>query len=212
MKRSITYFLFFALVCFAQNSYSQLQKGNILLGGSIGLGNSEYKILSSSPSNFGTQKTFSFNFNPEISYLLFERLSLGIVFPLSYSRTKFSDIDPTSKSTTYAVGPKLRYYFPFGNWAVFPEVHYTLGRQMHKFSNYSFTSGSLEDQKATTKTNNLKVGVGLAYFINRHVGIEGVFSYQKNEFDNEDFFGPDTETTSINFNIGLQVYLGKKEE
>ena len=181
------------------HTLAQIDKGNFLIGGSIGISNTEFSFPN---SNLEKQETFSIFFNPNVSYFLTSGLAVGLVLPWSYSSTTPSDM----KSSSISIGPEVRYYFPFENWAIFTELSYNIG--FTKFEGQFFDPEIARVTNATISgdVKNFNAGLGLTFFLKEAVGIEGIFGYTKtkNEYDK---MLRDTDNSSINFNIGLQFYL-----
>lgn len=176
-------------VTFFQPCFAQLEKGNFMVGGSLLLNQakSDYSDPNVSTTN---RHRFSINFNPKVAYFFTKRFSAGLSIPYYYNRNS------SSSSTTLYIGPVVRYYFPFGKWAIFPELSYLWGKQTFRGAEVS-------------TNNSFAAGVGSTYFINSHVGIEGLLFYRKNQDKQEDDFT--FTNTSLNFNIGLQIYLNRRK-
>lgn len=193
------------------SSSAQVKKGTMLVGGSIALSHSTYKYkVPDGAVSSGDQNYFTFNISPDISYFFIDRLSIGAAIPLEYSKS--SDDYQTSRYTAYAIGPVVRYYFPFKKMAVFPELSYLFGGYISRGPDYSPITGGIEESKITGKTNTLKTGMGLTYFLNSSVGLEGVLFYQNDKAASADGYPEQYNSASISFNIGLQVYLGKNSD
>lgn len=177
-------------------AFSQTEKGNFLVGGSLSFTNSKNGDL-----------TFnSLSLNPTISYFFIENLAVGVITPYTYSNNSFGGI--TTNSNSYSIGPTVRYYFPLNeHWAIFPEVDYSAGWQKS------------HDNTASTSSTNIHLfrgGAGATYFINKNVGIEGFLYYQDSRTDYTYYNSAmpsnnftSTKVTSINFRIGLQIYLAR---
>lgn len=170
--------------CTAVKSNAQTQKGNFLLGGSVGIAHSKYESVNSNPVN--KQKSFSVDFNPGISYFLMDQLAIGVLIPFSYnqytsSTTKLHDF-------TYAFGPRIRYYFPFGPMAIFPEVTGYFGKSEQVGPYFNTITGVVEEVKIRSNIQYLTIGLGTTYFINDNIGLEGVLMYKKENRDYEKAF------------------------
>ncbi|ELR69600.1 hypothetical protein C900_04825 [Fulvivirga imtechensis AK7] len=193
--------LFFVLTF---KGFAQLEKGHFMVGGNISFEKSKTELPQNGP-NVSDHKQLTFSIDPDISYFLADNLALGVVTPFSYSKNSNSMQDQASK--TYSVGPKLRYYFPSGRWAIFPEVSYTIGWNTTEGSIFSPDVGEVIEAKAKGNTSMFSGGLGGAYFINDHVAIEGVLFYKKYQLDYEENFFTDVDISSFNFKAGLQFFL-----
>jgi hypothetical protein len=181
----------------SHRSYSQTEQGSFRVGGGASFtkavlnDNNSYRALSLDPS---------------VSYFVVKNFSVGVAIPLAASSVKTS----TSKYSTsrYSFGPQARYYFPFGNWAFFPEVLYSFGKSHSQTSGIG--SGDPIIGKSETKFSEFRLGAGLTYFINRNVGIEGTLHYVDEHFENSIPFTVFNYDKSISFSVGFQIYLSRK--
>jgi len=201
--------LFVAVFAIAFSSaYAQLEKGTFRLGGTIGLGSSTTSYAYPSPTtSSGDTKTSSFSFNPNVSYFFAKRLSIGLALPLSSAKSSNSGTE--IKTTSFSTGPMIRYYFPFDKVAIFPEVNYTFGRQSVTGPTFSPSTGTITDQKTTAKLNMFRGGVGVTYFLSNSIGIEGLFYYQRSQSNYDNGLQPNTTTSSLGLNFGLQIYFSR---
>ncbi|HEY5751484.1 MAG TPA: outer membrane beta-barrel protein [Chryseolinea sp.] len=193
--------------------HAQTKKGSFLLGGSLGFSSDKDKSkFSNSTYNYESKST-TFSIRPSISYFVIDQLSVGIVTPFSYTKTKVDDQQATT--TTYSIGPVVRYYFPLGDqWAVFPEVAYSYGWMWSKSPYFIPTTGNIEDLQVNGTTRIFQGGVGLVYFLNPSIGIEGKVYYQSSQdsYDRGERIGiiqTGNDLTSFNFSVGLQIYFAR---
>ncbi|MEP2025699.1 MAG: hypothetical protein ABJH98_04105 [Reichenbachiella sp.] len=214
MKRFICVISALFILSIAHQSFGQLEKGTFLVGGSMDFGkvDGEYSKSNSYLAQSGiSSKIFNFNISPDVSYLVIDRLSIGIMLPTSYRIEEF-DGDKT-KRFKFSIEPRIRYYIPFGNWALFPELSYAIGKEYSRADFYSPLTGDfIEDKKLVANSNKFSFGVGLSYFITKNVGLEGTVYIDKseNKYD-EDDGRLDGDITSAGFRVGLQIYLANKE-
>ena len=197
-------------------SYGQTSKGSFLLGGSMGFSsntNTTYATNSASSED----KSFSITAQPSISYFIIDRLAVGLITPYSYSRTKYEpvqDLDVKLTIKTYSVGPTLRYYFPLGNqWAIFPEVSYSYGWIWGSTPYFSafVPTPTVTYVKSTEKTRIFLGGVGLVYFLNQSIGVEGRAYYQNQRSTYDGDLGiRSSDEPYFNFSLGVQIYFARK--
>ncbi|MEQ8243370.1 outer membrane beta-barrel protein [Fulvivirga sp.] len=205
IRNFTTTFILCSLLALSTVSLGQTEKGNLLLGGGIDLGSTTYKR-----DIINDQKVFSLNINPGLSYLVTDNFALGINLPISISNQSQDDF-ADRKSQSIAVGPKLRYYIPFNQWAIFPEVSFALGGGEIETPNFNGGIGGVSTITTKYSTSDFKVGVGITYLISHSIGIESTLSYNiiNTEYDVESFI--DLETSSIAFNTGFQIYFQTKK-
>ncbi|HEY5744840.1 MAG TPA: outer membrane beta-barrel protein [Chryseolinea sp.] len=179
-----------------QHGYAQLKRGSFVTGATV------YPLVRHSNDGSAEVKSYQVAVVPGVSYFVKDRLAVGLVAPWTYVHHKHPDHSMSIE--TYAFGPTVRYYFPFGHWAIFPMVSHTYGWQMRK---------SIDTFHATsTVRGNIRtfaVGAGITYFITQHVGVEGVIGFGKNKMTWKDGDIP-YDKSDIMLNIGVQVYLFKK--
>ena len=65
------------------------------------------------------------------------------------------------------------------------------------------------DQKITAKLNMLRCGVGVTYFLNNSIGLEGILYYQNSQVNYDNEFLPKIDTSSFGLNFGFQIYFSK---
>jgi Outer membrane protein beta-barrel domain len=189
----------------AQSEYrAALQKGSVLVGGSmaINLGNGKYEYSTQTSKT----KINSFNFNPEVGFFASNGFALGLSLDLSTETQKFNQDNNDSKSTSteYLLGPFIRVYTKSG---VFFTGNYSFGKSI---SEYTY-SGSSDREEA--KTSKWKLGLGYAAFINENVALEPSISYQAYTLNHDDSDSDFTyRTGQVVIGLGLSIYLRKKSE
>src|SRR5215216_1991973 len=100
MKKFIILFL---LLFFLTESYSQITKGNWLVGGSGTLSRQQEKLIGSEV------KSTTIQLSPDLGYFIFDKFSAGLTPAFGYINLKTDNYH--SKTTSWAVGPFVRYYF-----------------------------------------------------------------------------------------------------
>jgi hypothetical protein len=177
--------------------FSQIQQGSFRVGGGASLSQAVYD---------NNNSYLSFSMSPAVAYFPVNNFSIGLAFPLSTS-TWESGTNEYSTSR-YSFGPELRYYFPFGKWAAFPEVSYTFGKTTSE--SYGVTSGDPVLYKSETKFRSIQAGAGITCFLNTNIGVEAIVFYKNNEQEFVNPFATLAYEKSINFSIGFQIYLNRK--
>ncbi len=185
----------------AQSEYHPaLQKGSVLVGGSmaINLGNASYEY--SSQTNKAKLK--SFQFTPEVGFFVGNGLALGLSLDFN-TETHKDDQNSKTSSTQYLAGPFIRLYTKGG---LFFLGNYSFGKSMVK---YSYSGGSNESEENTSKW---KLGLGYAAFLNEHVALEPSLYYQGYTLKDDDNSGITYRTGQVVIGLGLSIYLGRKSD
>jgi outer membrane protein len=207
----ITVLLFsVAVFSFAHPVFAQLEKGNFLVGGSISLNSSTTGYTPPVGGYYpGATKTVGFSFSPSVSYMVLKNFSIGAIVPFQYAKS--SNDSQKSTSTNYSLGLAVRYYFPFKQWAIFPEISYAHGNFISNSPALVPSTGQIEQRKITGTTSLFKTGVGITYFVNKNVGIEGVLYIQGSSRNYDEGIGypGNYSSSALNFDIGMQIYLNR---
>ena len=111
-----------------------------------------------------------------------------------------------TKDSDLLFGPFARYYFPFGDKAIFLQGNFGFGNSAD-----NLTIGT---ERQNINTNILAVGAGPGFtiFSNDAIGLEALvkYNYARSKFD-IDIAGVQTTTTTktnqIALSLGLQVYF-----
>ncbi len=169
------------LISFAPAA-AQTGKGNVIVTGNF---------IMNVPTDENNPIDFSMALRPAAGYFFADNLMAGLSVPLSgVTGDGFS-------SSTIGLVPFFRYYAAFGDFMVFPE----LGVGIIRYGSSRDTpQGDLSDSDSELAGS---IGVGAAYFLSDNVAIEGLFSYQGDQFLNPLF----VTGGGINFAIGFQIYL-----
>jgi len=176
--------LLFALLTCSIAATAQTSKGNVMIGG---------HFMLNIPTDDDNGADIVLSTKPAAGYFFADNAVLGLSIPISGTSG-----DGYSNSTMGLV-PFFRYYFSSGNLYFFPEV----GVGMVRYGSSRDTNEGRVSNSRSEAAGSL--GVGMAYFLTDHVSIEGLFSYQ-----GEDFINPLFVTGGgVNFSIGIQAYLRK---
>jgi len=161
--------------------FSQIQKGNILVGGDI--------------ANFdlGLRKgsAFTMRIDPKLAYFIRDNVAIGAYVDLgvqTFSGTTAFD---------YGVGVLSRYYFPDKNNEN-PLRH----SRFFVEGNVGFTGANVSGGGNSTNGLGIGFGPGYAYFITPNIGLETLLKY-----DGLVGFGNATTQSDLNLNVGFQIYL-----
>lgn len=190
------------LICSSFNAIAQTEegetkptdKGHFIVDGSVFFSINNSK---SEQDGFNTEsKTFGFGISPKAAYFIVDRLALGLETSFNYTDNEFTNTDgdkSSSNSTAISVGPFFRYYLMNG---VFGQASLGFGTSNSESNGFENKSDFFRYQ----------LGVGYAIFLNQHISLEPIISYQysKNTNDQSTF-----ETTNNGFTLGagFTIYL-----
>ncbi|HEY0742933.1 MAG TPA: outer membrane beta-barrel protein [Chryseosolibacter sp.] len=191
-------FIFAILLTSSCGLFAQLDRGNFRIGGTAA-------GFSTGKQGKSIQKRDLY-IGPTVAYFVIDRLSIGLTVPFSANKSTFPTA--TSKSWSYSIGPEVRYYFPFNDWAVFPMVSYSAGKTQSK----TLIDGN-EPSESKSIGREFKTGTGITYFINSSVAIEAILSYTNSFYGSSSYNTDENRNRFFNMNFGLQIYLpGKTKE
>ncbi|MDJ1501129.1 outer membrane beta-barrel protein [Xanthocytophaga agilis] len=177
---SIAVFSFFVFI--TEKSVAQTDKGNFMVGSSI--------------ANLNFDEDYSsIALSPTVGYFVIDNLVVGLTPSIGYTSSKAVIPGDTYKTTTLGIGPFARYYF--GSGSVKPLVHADYS-YLH-MKNRNNISGN--EWQSTSSYSNVKLGAGVAYFINNYVSVDGIVSY------NRIFLGSGNDVGSVKISFGFQIFL-----
>ncbi len=186
MKKTFSLFIagFIALSLLSVPAFSQIQKGNILVGGDI------------ANFNLGLEKgsVFSMTINPKLGFFIQDNLAVGPDINLGLS--SFSG----TTAFSYGIGALARYYFS-------DKANITPLRHSRIFleGTAGFRGENVSGGGSSTNGLGLGVGPGYAYFITPNIGLETLLKY-----NGLVGFGNETTQSNLNLSVGFQIYLPSK--
>ena len=180
------------VLLFSFQSYSQLTKGNWLVGGT---GNfSSTKNTYATSTYFQTSDVIDVKISPNIGYFIFDKFAVGV--GPSFSKNKAQVTTPGGAYTNvnrFEIGPFARYYF------LDKENQYNI------LSEASYQYGIYRFKPDKGNINTLSFLAGPVIYFNSVAGIEFLLGYYKR---NEKVTGSyETEQKGFQMAIGLQVHL-----
>lgn len=191
MCRCFTSFLALGVLCLSAPApvTAQTQQGSVLIGGTAGM----------SSTKTGDLTVTDFNFHPMASFFVVDRLALGGA--LGVGRSRATSGDAAFTTTTFSVLPTMRYYFngrgsirSFGQGAF--RYGYTRWNDPDLF-------GLLPSRSASSHGTGWAWGVGVDFFLNDHVAIEGVVGY-----DHFRLRGDRDATRTLGVSFGVSAFVG----
>lgn len=183
-------------------SWAQFERGSLVIGGTLGYDREVVNDISKVVTN-------EINFNPEVSYIVGNITSIGIILPIQHQSTHFNaDIinhSFVSGNSSISIGPNFRFYYPLDKWAVFMQGNFSYGF----YRNFSYSEGySSHEISQQAKLFTYSAGVGGLYFIKKTIGIEGLFLYNSEKIIyGEGIYVNNLELTSLRLNFGLKLFL-----
>lgn len=165
---------------------AQIQRGNVLVGGDI------------ANFNLGLNKGayFTVLINPKAAWFIKDNTAIGSYLNLGLKTARGKGTD-----FIYGLGLLLRQY---ANKNAVAAVKHT---RIFFEANAGFEGEDHSVSSTNVTTNGLGIGIGpgLTYFITQNIGLESLLKYQGILG-----FGTRATTSTLNLNIGFQIYLSTK--
>ena len=199
--------LIFSLSVFSQDDDAMpTDKGSFLVNGAM-----DFNISSSKLSNSIIEdvRRLSFSLTPRVGYFITDGLAIGLEASFRLSREKVDYIgnggavfpnvqgldDQITNTSTYALGPFVRYYFKNG---IYAEAGIGYSRQNTDYED------ELQNLEIETEFFSYEIGAGYALFFNNSVSLEPFLSYQfESQTQNEN----ETDTSGLNLGVGFTFYF-----
>lgn len=180
--------IIFLLLIINLHGYTQTEKGSFLIGGS---GNINWPLRKS--GNF-----FSFNISPQGGYFVGNNLALGVKPSFSYFQ---SDSDfYKNYGVNLGISPFIRYYLGPSQLKLFFQGSLGVAHSAESFNDGISTYAS------NYNSFFQNIGVGLVYFVNENIGLEGLLNYDHYiKFHSY-------STSGISLNLGFQIYFKRKSK
>ena len=125
-----------------------------------------------------------------------------MTFDFSKTDLEFTDSEAGVQTTSFGLGPSLRYYFPVGEkFALFPRLSYVYQSNFIKERFFNANNGDFFEETRKSKSSTINLGGGLSWFLNKSIGAEAILNYN--------VYGSDGSNTSktLSFNLGFQIYF-----
>jgi Outer membrane protein beta-barrel domain len=151
--------LFLLLITAAIEASAQTDKGNIMVGGQLGL---------------STNKDGSdFRFNPQFGVFVANNFALGGEMTFDFSKSG------NIRNNEFGIGPFARYYFGKGQTKPF----------LVTSADYVIVSTKVNNTESSATGWNFLFGAGFAAFLNRQVAVEGIAGYRYADYSNTEGSG-----------------------
>lgn len=184
--------LLFLLFIGTTTAFTQIKKGQYLLGGSLNF-ESTKEVYSTIP----TYTANNFFISPAIGYFIVDNMAGGVRLNLDFYDTKSATVETHYITTT--ISPFLRFYFLPAPKKInaFIDVSYI----HNKTKNNSFSEPYYE------KAKGYSISAGPSIFLTEQVALEFTLGYKHTLSDN--FYN--TKSNVINSGFGLQIHFGKNK-
>ncbi|HEY9262433.1 outer membrane beta-barrel protein [Chitinophaga sp.] len=185
MKRFRLLTLALSAILFGSAANAQIQKGNIMVGGTL----SNFQL------DFQKDNTkFGMDITPKVGWFIKDGLAVGGYVDVGLTTAKAS-----GTQTTYGVGAFGRYFIEDKNVR---KLEFSKRTRFFLEANAGFGGSSDSYTSVSTTGLDLGVGPGIAYFITPNVSLEGLLKYNLTVG-----FGSSTTNNRLNLGIGFQIYL-----
>lgn len=183
-----------ACVMIIAGAQAQTEQGGIMAGGSVGLNFGSYH--GEYDGNKGDKtKTFDINFAPKIGYFVSDGLAVGLGINLNSHSEKEDGDDDKYTSNTFLISPFVRYYSSVG---LFGDASIGIGSQKSKYGS---------DGESKDNVFGWSLGAGYAIFLNDHVSIEPMISYNHMGLTDGDDSKYKTKVGQIMIQVGFNIFL-----
>lgn len=164
-------------------SKAQTEKGNYLIGGTIGSIGGTFQ---------GGGSEFNFNLSPKAAWFVQDRLAIGGQVGLG-----LRSIKDGGTTVSYSIGPLARYYFTKSE----------VGELVKKTTFFAEANAGLGGRNVSSgggSTNGFEAGIGpgLAYFVTENVALEALAKLNLTTG-----FGSSAAAFSPMIGVGFQIYL-----
>lgn len=221
MNKRLLFILPLMLLSFS--GFSQLQKGNKILGGTINYSSSTTNFDLGAPVD-GMREHSSFTISPIVGIFVSNRTVVGLVVDLNtYSSENLEQgiWEANFDSDRFGFGPFVRRYFPVKEWVAFygqAEMRYSTEKAKQTYGDPTFSNQNYERD---IKTFSVATSLGLAFFPTNWMSLDLAInplsyahhinrnetSFSVNEFNTNNF---DFNLTSESFFIGAHFFFNKK--
>jgi hypothetical protein len=215
------FFLFLLLLATGLPALAQIEKGNVMLGGSL---YGSWNRNESNNSQMLPSRYWGGNVSPSVGYFVAKGLALGVV--TGYDRSWSRQSDPRaltsgaraqhkSRSSSFSLGPEVHYYIMLGDkLAFYAQTSLSWGKLQSTNSFPITSSGGVTTQETQRNEGRWRVfaaGPGLAYFLGPHVAVFSGLTYRNHRYvqeTSETSSGTTSTTDGVYLNVGARLFLG----
>ncbi len=216
--------LFIVIVAVSLGVNAQIEGGKIIAGGSLGFGTNSGETSNTTGNTTTTTKnnsTFSFNFLPEVGYMVNDNLGAGLGIGYDFTKTTMYDalgagnttFDNIQKDGIFYISPFVRYYKNTGDHAfAFAEFALPIGMGSSKDLRLNNAGTGTEDDDPTKIFSfAAQLSIGFNYFLNDRCALEAKWaglSFQSLSRKSEGTTAGvnwENKTKTNDFGLGLDV-------
>ncbi len=184
--------------CMTSGAYAQFEKGNKLVGGSLGADFTTDKTKVDN-TTYTNGRNVNFSFDPQVAYFVINNLAVGGALGFSTESYKEDDSDYKSVDNEITIQPLVRYYLSQG---IFFQGNFIVGSAKSKVTD----NGDTDETKYNV--SGWSLSAGYAYFLNDHVAIEPQLGYAGKGYKNKQNDVKYVDN-GLYIRVGFQIYLGK---
>jgi outer membrane protein len=184
--------------CITMSAYAQFEKGNKLVGGSLGADFTTDKTKVDG-TTYTNGRNVNFSFDPQVAYFVINNLAVGGALGFSTESYKEDDSDYKSVDNEITIQPVARYYLSQG---IFFQGNFIVGSAKNKVTD----NGDTDETKYNV--SGWSLSAGYAYFLNDHVAIEPQLGYSGKGYKNKENDVKYVDN-GLYIRVGFQIYLGK---
>ena len=171
-----------SLLSLTSTGFSQINKGQWLVGGSASLDFTKF-------GDDDNSKVTSFSISPDAGYFFVNNFAGGA--RVSFNSVKQEGEDAAS---SFVFAPFARYYF------------LPAAQKVNIFADASYGFGSVKSDGESESMNQFAIAAGPAVFLSPNTALEFTLQYSS---AGGDAYGGEDRLNTIGFNVGFQVHLGK---
>jgi len=213
MKKTVFTFVVFIITI---PLFSQTQKGWWLWGSYVGSGS--YSKGSSddggSPPSNSKTNNFTIDISPNIGYFIEDNLAIGSFVGFNFSTGKttytYSSGDYSKyHSTTFTIGPYLRYYFSRTGKNLTPYAEVFTGLGTGPYISKTKFGIAASESKFTNNRWNAGFNVGLANFITTNIAMQFYAGFNHSHYASKSKSAYGTykyDYNYFNFGVGFQMH------
>jgi opacity protein-like surface antigen len=212
-----------ALFC-VLNTYSQTNKGSIMLGGSVGYNSSTNKTTNSVSSSSDRSNSYrTVSFNPSIGYFIMNNFVVGLNIDLNQNRTVYDyrQSSPPIAKQTYtdkSTGLGLfatKYFMLNTTFGFYAGINAGTGQSKKKQTTTNM-SGSETSTDSKGSSMYARINAGVTYFPAKHISLQaGIGNIGWNSSTTDDnnnkytYSGFNAGISAITLQFGLYYFFGK---
>ena len=217
MKKMSLSMLVLVIMTSYNQSFAQTEKGSSYSGPGFGM---SYSYSSSKGSHYNTISQ-----NAYIStgfwtgHFVADNLAIGPGFGVGYQWYKYTSGDYYRKSIGLSIGlsPFIRYYF--GNnqkTKLFIQADGGIfyGVSFDEYTSWDGIQYSIKQDQSNNLSAHAGIALGIAYFINKVIGIESSlsYSYSYNQYSQNSDLDSKTNNHALGIRIGIAYYFAKSKK